>query len=135
MYTDLDKIDAATNLDNALCIQGFISKFPLEVQHSYVKFKTGSEVVSKPMSEVLNLFMVEERERMRELEQFQPSKTATVKDSNKPKCTYCNKIGHEEKTCFQKHGRQGGVNKSSNATTAGINMSSNCPYMFYSSQA
>ena len=32
VYTDLDKIDATTNLDNTLCIQGFISKFPLEVQ-------------------------------------------------------------------------------------------------------
>ena len=70
-------------------MQGFISKCPLEVQRSYVKFKAGPEVVSKPMSEVLNLFMVEERERMREreLEQFQPIKTATVKDSNRPKCT------------------------------------------------
>ena len=36
VYTDLDKIHATANLDNALCIKTFIAKFPVEVQWSYV---------------------------------------------------------------------------------------------------
>ena len=36
VYTDLDKIEAAANLDNALCINTFIAKFPIKVQWSYV---------------------------------------------------------------------------------------------------
>ena len=37
VYTDLDKIQATANLDNALCIKMFIAKFPIEVQQSYVR--------------------------------------------------------------------------------------------------
>ena len=106
MYTDLDKIDAATNLDNALCIQGFISKFPLEVQRSYVKFKAGCEVVSKPMSEVLNLFMVEEGECIQELEQFQPSKTATVKDPINPSAPTVTRLGMRKRCVSRSMGSQ-----------------------------
>ena len=62
----------------------------------------------KPMSEILNLFMVEERERMSELKQFQSSK------------------GHKEKTCFQKHGKSG-AGKVTNAAGGGSKVPSKCP--------
>ena len=76
------------------------------------------------MSEVLNLFMVEEQERMSELEQFQSSKVGG-KD-NKLHCAYCNKPGHEEKTCFQKHGKSGAA-KVTNATGGGSKVPRKCP--------
>ena len=56
----MDKIGATANLDNALSIKTFIAKFPIEVQWLYVSFKAQESIATKPMSEVLNLFIVEE---------------------------------------------------------------------------
>ena len=52
---DLEKIKAEGNLDNALAIQGFISKFPLETRKAYVKFEKEAGNKAKKKSEVMNL--------------------------------------------------------------------------------
>ena len=61
---------------------------------------------------------------MSELKQFQSSKVSG-KDS-KLCCAYCNKPGHEEKTCFQKHSK-GGATKVTNAAGGGSKVQSKCP--------
>ena len=62
VYTDLDKIGAAGNPDNALAIETFVRKFPLEAQRAYVRLKSDQTMVGKKESEIMNKFMLEERE-------------------------------------------------------------------------
>ena len=46
--------------------------------------------------------------------------------SEKPWCAHCDKPGHEEKTCFLKHGRSN-VGKAANSACGGAKVARNCP--------
>merc|ERR1712239_52571 len=70
VYTDLDKVNAAGNLDNALAIEGFIKKLPLKSREAYVRFEGEADLRGVQAAEAVNRFMTAERTRMRKLERF-----------------------------------------------------------------
>jgi len=63
----------------------------------YVFFKLSPIHTGKRESEVVNLFMNEEWERMTELERYQVSDAPKLRKKHKPwkYCKHCNKDGHD----------------------------------------
>lgn len=61
---DIDKIRAVQNLDNALALETFVGKFPVEMKKSYIKLVSEAEIRMKRGFEVMNLFMLQERKKV-----------------------------------------------------------------------
>ena len=57
VYTDLEKVGAAGNLDNALAIEAFVTKFPLKSKEAYMRFEEVEDLRGVKPAEVVNRFM------------------------------------------------------------------------------
>ena len=80
VYTDLEKIKAVQNLDNAVAIEGFVCKFLLETRKAYVKFVREIVNKTKKLSEVMNIFMLDQRKEVQWLKHYKETTVSTAAD-------------------------------------------------------
>ena len=72
VYTDLEVVNAVTdNLDNAHCIQGFISKFPKELKKDFVRFEGESGNKARRKSDLMNAFLWMAKKEVQLLDRFE----------------------------------------------------------------
>jgi hypothetical protein len=72
------------------------------MKEAYVRYIYDADMKTKKDSEVMNLFMLDERRRVQWVEKYHNAGSGSRSVSNdKIKCTYCEKIGHEEKSCIK----------------------------------
>ena len=69
--------------------------------------------------------MLEECNKVQMLEHYKEAGGKTLGEE-KPHCAHCNKLGHEEKDCYQKYGEDN-AGRVANATGSGAKEPSKCP--------
>ena len=105
VYTDLEVVDAVENLDNAHCIQGFISKFPVDLQKDFVRFEAETGNSARKKSDLMNAFLLAAKKEVQLLDRFSTPAESSAGNSgaaSKGSCSYCGKAGHLEEKCYTK---------------------------------
>ena len=128
VYTDLEKVGAQENLDNDTVVQGFVSKFPLELRKEWVRFEEKAENDNEKLSSIVNKFLTSARDEVQKLEIYDDgsSSISPVKTTAAGVCALCGK-NHPTKDCWQLKKRSNvatGVQKDGGGSGAGA---STCP--------
>ena len=95
-------------MDNPHALSIFVSKFPDVCRKRFVILKTSAGMEDKRALEVMNEFMIRERELQLQLESYNRMATDNKHEKNDrsdvggAQCRRCNKFGHTAKDCWSK---------------------------------